>query len=54
MPLDAFFKINIRLNHIIFYDIIRLENLQKKYYTGKQSHIRNRLNFNGISHFNIK
>jgi len=54
IALNAFFKINIQLNHIILYDIIRLENLQKKHYTGKQSHIRNSLNFNGSSHFNIK
>ena len=46
--------INIQPNHIISYNIIKLENLQKKRYTGKQSHIRNRLYFSCISRFNIK
>ena len=29
IALNAFFKINMRLNYIIFHDIIRLKNLQK-------------------------
>jgi len=54
IALNAFFKINIRFNHIIFYDIIRLKNLPQKHYTRKQSHIRNSLYFTRYFTFQYK